>query len=75
MIRVLETMELNKTTNVLVCEYFQDETITSKLMSNVENYSDFEVETPRACFATPKTRNIILKSNNSVKEIKFVNFI
>ena len=75
MINVLETFKLNTNACVLVCEYFEDNTISDKLMSNVENYEEFEVEIIRNCFSVPKTRNIVLYGNYNLKDIKFVNFM
>ena len=75
MIKVLETFKINSNKGVLVCELFDDSEISKKLMSNVENYKEFEVETPKRCFSEPKTRNIVLHGNYDLKNIKFVNFM
>lgn len=74
MIEVKEIFKVGKNT-VLVCTLFDDEEITDTIESNIGRHTQFSVETPKACFSTPTTRNIVLFGNGNYDAIKSIWFV
>lgn len=75
--KVLETLNLSYGYTVLITEWFDDNIITNKLLTNIGvlEKSNFYVEHPRPCFSNPTNRLITLRKHFHKGEITTVEFI
>lgn len=73
--KVLERIVLPKNRMAIVCELFPDSDITSRIKTNIGEFSDFFVEKPKNCFSVAKTRNIIFQNISSEKQITSLSFV
>ena len=77
MITILEKIIVNNgKTGILVCDKFDIPEEDAKLVTNIGefNSSEYYIEDPRACFSEPKVRNIIIRNNTNVGDIKEARF-
>lgn len=74
---VKQSFTIEKGFTVLVCEAFDDEIITDRLLTNVKIFEigEFTVEKAISCFGKPQTRNILIKQtylDNEIKQFEFI---
>lgn len=74
MISVKEVFELNSDTTVLVCDFFEDDKITGMIQSNIGNHKNFEVLPIRECFSKARTRNVVVRGEGDLRNVKSIQF-